>query len=266
MSLESQLAAVQQMIGMVDAWVSAATAEVRAALQAQIDAINAAADAQIEAANAAADAQIEAVNAAAEAQTEAINAQIEALNDQMEAAQEARDAVAEQYQDQIDAINETLEALQDWIQVAENLQNMIDSIKYSTANPVPLPGQLSAMQTQIAAMWQQFLGAAPEDQAGLADELAAMLQQYLQLAGQVYQVPTAEYQDIYTYVMDMLNQLQAIAQAKADVAKSTVIDSADYAATKRREAEEDAIPKNGPSLETLAKMAAIRAKAKAVEI
>jgi hypothetical protein len=65
MSLESQLAAVQQMIGMVDAWVSAATAEVQAALQAQIDAINAAADAQIEAANAAADAQIEAVNAAA---------------------------------------------------------------------------------------------------------------------------------------------------------------------------------------------------------
>ena len=52
-------------------------------------------------------------------------------------------------------------------------------------------------------------------------------------------------------------------QVKADVAKSTVIDSADYEATKRREAEEDAIPKNGPSLETLAKMAAIRAKARA---
>jgi len=61
-------------------------------------------------------------------------------------------------------------------------------------------------------------------------------------------------------------QFNNFAQVKADVAKSTVTDSADYAATKRREAEEDAIPKNGPSLETLAKMAAIRAKARAVEI
>jgi uncharacterized protein YdaU (DUF1376 family) len=61
-------------------------------------------------------------------------------------------------------------------------------------------------------------------------------------------------------------QFNNFAQVKADVAKSTVIESADYAATKRREAEEDAIPKNGPSLETLAKMAAIRAKARAVEI
>ena len=58
-------------------------------------------------------------------------------------------------------------------------------------------------------------------------------------------------------------QFNTFSQVKADVAKSTVIDSADYEATKRREAEEDAIPKNGPSLETLAKMAAIRAKARA---
>ena len=53
------------------------------------------------------------------------------------------------------------------------------------------------------------------------------------------------------------------AQVKADVAKVTVVDSADYEATKRREAAEDLIPKHGPSLETLAKMAAIRAKARA---
>ena len=59
------------------------------------------------------------------------------------------------------------------------------------------------------------------------------------------------------------NQSQAktattFAQVKADIARTTVADSSDYEATKRREAAEALIPKNGPTLEVLARLAALR--------
>ena len=40
------------------------------------------------------------------------------------------------------------------------------------------------------------------------------------------------------------------------------MNSSDYEATKRRDEVEELIPKNGPSLEVLAKMAALRARVK----
>ena len=53
-------------------------------------------------------------------------------------------------------------------------------------------------------------------------------------------------------------QASTFAQVKADIARTTVVDSSDYEATKRREAAEALIPKNGPTLEVLARLAALR--------
>lgn len=53
-------------------------------------------------------------------------------------------------------------------------------------------------------------------------------------------------------------QTSTFAQVKADIARTTVADSSDYEATKRREAAEALIPKNGPTLEVLARLAALR--------
>ena len=57
-------------------------------------------------------------------------------------------------------------------------------------------------------------------------------------------------------------QTSTFAQVKADIARTTVMNSSDYEATKRRDEVEELIPKNGPSLEVLAKMAALRARVK----
>ena len=53
-------------------------------------------------------------------------------------------------------------------------------------------------------------------------------------------------------------QASTFSQVKADIARVTVADSSDYEATKRREAAEALIPKNGPTLEVLARLAALR--------
>ena len=53
-------------------------------------------------------------------------------------------------------------------------------------------------------------------------------------------------------------QASTFSQVKADIARTTITNSSDYEATKRREAAEALIPKNGPSLEVLARLAALR--------
>jgi len=53
-------------------------------------------------------------------------------------------------------------------------------------------------------------------------------------------------------------QTSTFSQVKADITRTTVADSSDYEATKRRDAAEALIPKNGPTLEVLARLAALR--------
>ena len=54
------------------------------------------------------------------------------------------------------------------------------------------------------------------------------------------------------------HEKQSFAQINADVARSTVAENKDYEATKRRVEAEALIPKNGPTLEVLARLAALR--------
>jgi hypothetical protein len=120
---------------------------------------------------------------------------------------------------QIDALETQLELLEDWKGVADNLKNTIDSLRYSTSNPVPISAQVAGMTSEIMALQAKMAVTTNEkDRAALADQLRELLEKRLQLGQEIYDRPSKEYQDLYAETMKMLESLYGEAKAKSDAA------------------------------------------------
>lgn len=189
MTATARMDAINNIISMTDQWVSANENAVNAALAEEIDAINKAADIRIE-----------------------------AINEEINALSELRSIEEEKYQAQLDALNKTYEAISNWIDIAKSLNDTIEDLTYSTANPVPTSAQLAALTQDIAALWQKAQTATGADLESAYTELQQLLERRLTMAQGLFQRPSSEYQQIYAETMSMLNAMDAVAQQKADEA------------------------------------------------
>ena len=120
------------------------------------------------------------------------NARREALQDESQAIQDAADARSaalsaerEQtqalFQSRLDGLQEELQVAQDFRQVAESLQQTINSLVSSTSR-FSGPEQLALAQRQAAALRDQIAGASGSERARLIQELSQVLSGELQTA------------------------------------------------------------------------------------
>jgi tape measure domain-containing protein len=121
---------------------------------------------------------------------------IDALNQEKAAIQAAASA-------RIDALNQELASTQQLAQLLPSITQAIDSMRYGGANP-------------MSAFYR--LGSAQSDLAGETDPARRLqlLQTIMGLAGEAYQRPSREYQNIYNQVISELTGLQNEAQAASD--------------------------------------------------
>ncbi len=129
-----------------------------------------------------------------------------------------RQAVTEASDAQLKILNEQLRLAQQWAGVLSSAKQMLDSMKFTTTNPLPTSGRLNLASIEVARLQQQLAVAAPEDRAGLSQKLLDALQKQLGLAQEFYQRPSPEYQAIYNDIIRQVTAIETEAQNNADEA------------------------------------------------
>ena len=126
-----------------------------------------------------------------------------------------REAVTEASNAQLKILNEQLKLAQQWAGVLSSAKQMLDSMKFTTTNPLPTSGRLNLASIEVARLQQQLAGAAPGDRAELSKKLLDALQKQLTLSQEFYQRPSPEYQAIYN---DIIRQVTAIESEASEAA------------------------------------------------
>jgi len=194
-------AALGYLQNMIDAsmnWYNAMVSQITAKYAAMIDA-----------ANAAADAARNAIEASYEAQIEAIEAEIDALDD-------LRDERQEYWEAEIDAVQELLDVAEAFARVVDQVHDQIMDMLLTEVNPTDEFERLAIAQSEVNRLMALWQGASGEERADYASELADALRDLLGLAGEAYpDVASSGYQQIYDYVLDALQNIQADAESQA---------------------------------------------------
>lgn len=113
------------------------------------------------------------------------------------------------------ALEEQLRLAQEWIGVLDNAEQMIRNLVQSTANPLSGFGRLSLLDADINRVRGEF---AANGSAATANELAELLQQRLQLAGELFDRPSGEYLAIYNNTLRELSAIRDAARGPAEQA------------------------------------------------
>ncbi len=129
-----------------------------------------------------------------------------------------REAVTEASNEHLKILNEQLKLAQKWAGVLSQAKQMLDSMKFTSTNPLPTSGRLNLASIEVARLQQQLAGAAPEDRAELSKKLLDALQKQLTLAQEFYQRPSPEYQAIYNDIIRQVTAIETEAQTNADEA------------------------------------------------
>jgi len=201
-NVDRALANLDRFINEVDSWLSAAIADVSAAadraranVQAQMDAL---------------DAESNAIYAAGDARAAAAQAADQAANAAQQSAMEARRA----------ALQAELAIAQRFASVLQQAQQLIDQMRLTGISPLPTSVRGDMLEGDIASLRSRYASATGEQRADLAGQLVSLLQQRMQFAGEIYQRPSAEYQNAYNRTMLELSSIRDEAQTEAQRAIS----------------------------------------------
>lgn len=201
-NVDRALANLDRFITEVDNWLSASIADVEAAaararanVQAQLDAL---------------DAESAAIYAAGDARAAAAQAS-------QQAAQAAQQAVLEAQRNEL---QRQLEIAQRFASVLQQANQLIDQMRFSNSNPSPTSVRANSLEDEITALRARYAAAQGGERADLAGQLITLLNQRMQFSGELYQRPSAEYQDAYNQTMRELTGLRDEAQTEAQRAIS----------------------------------------------
>ena len=183
---------LQQFIGQVDTWLSAAIAQVDAATQAQIDAI--------EKEKSAIQSEIAAEQAAAQRQMQ-ISADIARINDEAHRK----------------ALQRQLELAKAWADVLSNAEKTVQALMTGTANPLGGYSQADNLEAIIRDLTARVNSEHGKQQAADANTLIGDLQQRLQLiqSGNLYDRSSPQYLQQYNATLAQLNAIEKLAQPEA---------------------------------------------------
>ncbi|MBL8510905.1 MAG: hypothetical protein JNM52_04595, partial [Betaproteobacteria bacterium] len=113
--------------------------------------------------------------------------------------------------------------LQEQIKLGERLMSVsqqaaqaINDLQLSGANPLSVQGRLGLAGGNVQQLLTAFRFADPAGRADAASSLMAALQQRLQLAGEAFQRPSDEYQQIYNEVISSYTEIQAATKTDAE--------------------------------------------------
>lgn len=188
---------LDEFVSAVDAWLQQSRAAVQAWYNEQSQAL------QVR--MVALDEEQAAIMGAAQWRAEWEAQQAAAWGQQQQAAAEAARA----------ALEEQLRIANEWLGVLDSADALIRELVQSSANPMSGFGRLALLDADIARAQQDFAaGQSPE----AAQELMQLLQQRLQLAGELYDRPSGEYLAIYNNTLRELSALREAARGPAEQA------------------------------------------------
>lgn len=194
---EQALRHLDEFVAAVDAWLQQSRAAVQAwyneqaaALQSQLVALDAEQAGILSAAQLRAEMEAQFAQQWQQQQQEALEAQRRALEEQLRIAQA-------------------------WVGVLESADDLIHQLTQSSANPMSGFGRMALLDADIANLQQQFAaGGSPE----VAEQLMQLLQERLQLAGELFDRPSGEYLAIYNNTLAELAAIREAAVGPAELA------------------------------------------------
>ena len=110
-----------------------------------------------------------------------------------------------------------------WQSVFESINQQIISIKTSGMSPRDVIERLAVQMEEVERLRGLYEGAEGVERARYAGELASALGQYLTLAGEAYQRPSIQYQNIFESITSELEALRDEAQNQVSYAEEQII-------------------------------------------
>jgi hypothetical protein len=182
---EQALAALNEFIATVDAWLQQATAEVRANLQARLTAL---------------DTERDGILAIAQLRADAANAQAQAAAERDRAA--------------LDALNEQLRLTQQWVGVLDRANGLIDELRFGSANPIGLQAQFANLSSEADSLFAQF-NAGTGNRTEIATRLLDILTQQQQVGASLFDRPSEESVALYNQILARINAVRDAAVPEA---------------------------------------------------
>lgn len=186
---EQALAALNEFIATVDAWLQSATAQVQANLQAQLSAL---------------DSERDGILALAQLRADAANAQAQFQADRDRAA--------------LDALNEQLRLAQQWIGVLDQADSLIDSLRFGSANPIGLQSQFANLGREADTLFGQFNSGTGNRQE-IATRLLDILNQQQQVGASLFDRPSDESVALYNQILARINAVRDVAVPESERAR-----------------------------------------------
>lgn len=135
---------------------------------------------------------------------------------QERAAQAAIAAQQAAYQARIAGLQAEIQLTQQWAGIVGQTKELIDSMRFSAINPLPITGRYALAAEQAAGLGQAFNSATGAARVDAASRYVTALQAQVAMLGDVYQRPSAEYQREYNRIIAELTRVQAEAQTEAE--------------------------------------------------
>ena len=110
-----------------------------------------------------------------------------------------------------------------WQSVFESINQQIVSIETSGMSPADIFERLAVQMEEVERLRGLYAGAEGVEKARYAGELAAALGQYLTMAGEAYQRPSIQYQNIFESITSELEALRDEAQNQVNYAEEQII-------------------------------------------
>ena len=187
---EQSLAYLNEFIATVDAWLQQSTAQVRNLLAEQIAAL---------------DAERDAIMGAAQ----------ERANFAISAGQQALQAQSDYNQTLIAALQEQLALAQDWQGVLDSTGDIIDRLRFGSANPVGLQSQFANLGSEADSLFAQFNTTTGRDRVDIANRLLEILQQQQQVGSSLFDRPSDQSVALYNEVLARINAVRGVAEPEA---------------------------------------------------
>lgn len=127
-----------------------------------------------------------------------------------------RDAIVDRYQTERDELELTRDAA---MSAAESIRGILTEVQGAGATG---PEALGQLQVRAAALRQQIAGAAPGDQPALMQQLAQVLQQQVQTAGQIFAPTDQRFLDLKNSIVNELSGLALGAEQLAGDTTSAI--------------------------------------------
>ena len=144
--------------------------------------------------------------------------------------QKAVQYVDEWYQEATQAVEKQLQLTQQWKNLLGDIEKTILNLKTGTASPRDVFERLYYLQEEVQRVQGLYSASEGMQRIQYARTLQDLIQQYLGLAGQAFQRPSTEYENIYTDMLNLLGTIRADAEQQATGSETLLQQIKDQAA------------------------------------